>query len=85
MAVLKGGKKVGGAGQAAGGWWDERQLRGAGLQATIPTAPRLPCPVPPASCQVACGSTSGVIGIWSWGYWADCSDRFPGGRAGGVV
>lgn len=21
---------------------------------------------------------SGVLSIWSWGYWNDCSDRFPG-------
>ncbi|WIA29086.1 hypothetical protein OEZ86_011597 [Tetradesmus obliquus] len=28
--------------------------------------------------KVVCGSTSGVLAIWSWGYWNDCSDRFPG-------
>lgn len=28
--------------------------------------------------KVVCGSTSGVLNIWSWGYWNDCSDRFPG-------
>ena len=31
--------------------------------------------------KVVCGSTSGVLNIWSWGYWNDCSDRFPGGPA----
>lgn len=25
-----------------------------------------------------CGSQSGVLALWSWGYWNDCSDRFPG-------
>ena len=34
--------------------------------------------------KVVCGSTSGVLNIWSWGYWNDCSDRFPGeGRCRG--
>lgn len=28
--------------------------------------------------KVVCGSQSGVLAIWSWGYWNDCSDRFPG-------
>jgi ATP-dependent RNA helicase DOB1 len=28
--------------------------------------------------KVVCGSQSGVLGLWSWGYWADCSDRYPG-------
>eukprot|EP00878_Enallax_costatus_P022740 GHUV01024144.1.p1 GENE.GHUV01024144.1~~GHUV01024144.1.p1 ORF type:complete len:213 (+),score=82.42 GHUV01024144.1:1348-1986(+) len=28
--------------------------------------------------KVVCGSQSGVLTIWSWGYWNDCSDRFPG-------
>jgi ATP-dependent RNA helicase DOB1 len=28
--------------------------------------------------KVICGSQSGVLAIWSWGYWNDCSDRFPG-------
>ncbi|KAL4447647.1 hypothetical protein ABPG75_004866 [Micractinium tetrahymenae] len=28
--------------------------------------------------KVVCGSTSGVLNIWSWGFWNDCSDRFPG-------
>jgi len=28
--------------------------------------------------KVVCGHQSGVIGIYSWGYWNDCSDRFPG-------
>jgi len=28
--------------------------------------------------KVVCGTTSGVLNIWSWGYWQDCSDRFPG-------
>jgi hypothetical protein len=31
--------------------------------------------------KVVCGSTSGVLAVWSWGYWNDCSDRFPGGCA----
>ncbi len=28
--------------------------------------------------KLVCGSQSGVLSIWSWGYWNDCSDRFPG-------
>lgn len=28
--------------------------------------------------KVVCGTTSGVLAVWSWGYWEDCSDRFPG-------
>lgn len=28
--------------------------------------------------KIVCGTTSGVLDIWSWGFWADCSDRFPG-------
>lgn len=28
--------------------------------------------------KVVCGSQSGVLAIWSWGYWNDCSDRLPG-------
>lgn len=28
--------------------------------------------------KIVCGTTSGVLNIWSWGYWNDCSDRFPG-------
>ena len=28
--------------------------------------------------KIVCGTTSGVLDIWSWGYWNDCSDRFPG-------
>lgn len=28
--------------------------------------------------KILCGTTSGVLNIWSWGYWNDCSDRFPG-------
>ena len=28
--------------------------------------------------KVVCGSQSGVLHIFSWGYWNDCSDRFPG-------
>jgi hypothetical protein len=28
--------------------------------------------------KVVTGSQGGVIALWSWGYWADCSDRFPG-------
>lgn len=28
--------------------------------------------------KILCGTTSGVLDIWSWGYWNDCSDRFPG-------
>jgi hypothetical protein len=28
--------------------------------------------------KIVCGSQSGVLAIWSWGYWNDCSDRFPG-------
>ena len=35
--------------------------------------------------KVVCGSTSGVLNTWSWGYWNDCSDRFPGGWVGGWV
>ena len=33
--------------------------------------------------KVVCGSTSGVLAIWSWGFWNDCSDRFPGACAAG--
>ena len=33
--------------------------------------------------KVVVGSTSGVLNIWSWGYWNDCSDRFPGWWVGG--
>ena len=25
------------------------------------------------------GSQSGVLSLYSWGFWNDCSDRFPGG------
>lgn len=28
--------------------------------------------------KLVCGSQSGVLDVWSWGYWNDCSDRFPG-------
>ena len=28
--------------------------------------------------KVVCGTTSGVLNIYSWGFWNDCSDRFPG-------
>ena len=28
--------------------------------------------------KVVCGHQSGVLDIYSWGYWNDCSDRFPG-------
>lgn len=28
--------------------------------------------------KVICGTTTGVLSVWSWGYWNDCSDRFPG-------
>lgn len=28
--------------------------------------------------KVVCGTTSGVLNIYSWGCWNDCSDRFPG-------
>ena len=28
--------------------------------------------------KVVCGHQSGVLSIFSWGYWNDCSDRFPG-------
>jgi WD repeat-containing protein 55 len=28
--------------------------------------------------KVVCGTTSGVLAVWSWGHWEDCSDRFPG-------
>lgn len=28
--------------------------------------------------KIVCGTTSGVLHIYSWGYWNDCSDRFPG-------
>lgn len=29
--------------------------------------------------KLVCGSQSGVLNVWSWGFWNDCSDRFPGG------
>ncbi|MEW5298258.1 MAG: hypothetical protein WDW36_001403 [Sanguina aurantia] len=28
--------------------------------------------------KVVVGSQSGVLNLYSWGYWKDCSDRFPG-------
>jgi WD40 repeat protein len=28
--------------------------------------------------KVVCGSQDGVIQVFSWGRWGDCSDRFPG-------
>lgn len=28
--------------------------------------------------KVVCGSQGGVLSLYSWGYWNDCSDRFPG-------
>lgn len=28
--------------------------------------------------KIVCGTTSGVLAVWSWGHWEDCSDRFPG-------
>jgi hypothetical protein len=28
--------------------------------------------------KVVCGTTTGVLAVWSWGEWDDCSDRFPG-------
>jgi ATP-dependent RNA helicase DOB1 len=28
--------------------------------------------------KVVVGCQSGVLSVFSWGYWADCSDRFPG-------
>lgn len=54
----------------------EPQLH-AGGSPCLPSRPPLPN-LPPYPGQVVCGSTSGVLDIWSWGYWNDCSDRFPG-------
>ena len=28
--------------------------------------------------QVVCGTQDGILDIYSWGQWADISDRFPG-------
>ncbi|CAM9781333.1 unnamed protein product, partial [Phaeothamnion confervicola] len=28
--------------------------------------------------KVVCGSQNGVLVVWTWGIWGDCSDRFPG-------
>ncbi|KAK2075785.1 hypothetical protein QBZ16_001526 [Prototheca wickerhamii] len=28
--------------------------------------------------KIVCGTTTGVVNIWSWGYWNDCSDRLTG-------
>lgn len=28
--------------------------------------------------KIVCGTTSGAVNIWSWGYWNDCSDRLTG-------
>jgi hypothetical protein len=28
--------------------------------------------------KVAAGASDGVLNIFSWGYWNDCSDRYPG-------
>ena len=33
--------------------------------------------------KVVSGSTGGVVGLWSWGYWGGCSDRWPLPRPGG--
>lgn len=43
----------------------------------LPLRPR-PVAVVKRGRKVVVGSQSGVLGLWSWGYWADCSDRFPG-------
>ena len=31
--------------------------------------------------KVAAGASDGVLNIFSWGYWNDCSDRYPGKQA----
>jgi WD repeat-containing protein 55 len=28
--------------------------------------------------KVVCGTAEGVLAVWSWDHWGDCSDRFPG-------
>jgi WD repeat-containing protein 55 len=28
--------------------------------------------------KVVVGTASGVVALWSWGHWPDCSDRYPG-------
>lgn len=28
--------------------------------------------------KIVCGSQSGILSLYSWGAWNDCSDRFPG-------
>ena len=28
--------------------------------------------------KVVAGSQAGVLNLYSWGFWADCSDRYPG-------
>lgn len=50
-----------------------------------PLHPNLPCrltlpavAVCKSGKKIVCGSQSGVLALWSWGYWNDCSDRFPG-------
>ena len=30
--------------------------------------------------KVVAGSQMGVLSLYSWGFFNDCSDRFPGGR-----
>jgi hypothetical protein len=35
--------------------------------------------------KLVCGSQSGVLSVWSWGYWNDCSDRFPGAVGGSAL
>lgn len=37
-----------------------------------------PASVPQNGKKVVSGSQEGVLFLYSWGYWNDCSDRFPG-------
>ncbi len=36
------------------------------------------CAVAKSGAKVVTGSQSGVLSLYSWGFWNDCSDRFPG-------
>ena len=36
------------------------------------------CCVAKSGTKVVTGSLTGVLALYSWGFWNDCSDRFPG-------
>lgn len=35
--------------------------------------------------KVVCGTTEGVLNVWSWGTWGDVSDRFPNAHEGNSI